>query len=491
MMRTRKVFHMLFGAAVLLLASCARPVEQPPAPRLRFVAPVTLDADQEFRANLGVQNTGAQDFAGDDRFGGQMEIRDASGDLRASAEVVTLRSIAAGDTAWIVEWRGVLSPGDYRLTWGADKYGFVTVAATVVERNGRLYLAEEAPPAVVEPAPSFTEAPAVVDLLPVLPSETAYRQVEIPEAGIRFEIPAGWGQLTPETVWTPEDNHDLRIGFTWTTLEPPFELEAALLPDHAQIVASEPLALGWGDGRSFTLEVYGTAAPGGEQAPVEALEIHALVTLSVDGERRGFDFYVSAPTAEQLAEIGPILTHALETAVFDRPDVSGEDRTAGWPVLSDETYGFQLAHPEDWTHKDLVAQGGGMPGDWPVQRVVIFFPQDWADRFERSGPPEPDAPPAIPALSLEVCVGSETQFRRAYVEPSYSETLTINGVEVVREESGSGEYVTVLYVFQNPANPDVRVLFVDNFSKFANRAAENPEVVELIPVIVGTFAFAQ
>jgi len=88
-------------------------------------------------------------------------------------------------------------------------------------------------------------------------------------------------------------------------------------------------------------------------------------------------------------------------------------------------------------------------------------------------------------------VGPETQFRRAYVVPDYSETLTINGIEVVREESGSGEYVTVLYVFQSLADPDVRVVLVDNFSKFANRAAENPEVVELIPVIVGTFGFVQ
>jgi len=361
-MRTRNVLYTLLGIAVLLLVGCARPVEQPPAPRLTFVAPVTLDADQEFRVNLGVQNAGAQDFAGDERFGGQMEIRDASGDLRASAEVVTLRPIAAGDTVWLVEWRGVLSPGDYRLTWGADKYGFVTVAAAVVARNGRLYLAEEAPPAVVEPAPSFTEAPAVVEPPPVLTPETAtptaYRLVEIPEAGMRFEIPAGWVQLTPETVWTPEDDNDLRIGFTWTTLGPPVELEAALLPNHAQIVASEPLALGWGDGRSFTLEVYGTASPGGEQAPVEAVEIHALIVLSVNGERRGFDFYASAPTVEQLVEIEPVLTRVLETAAFDPPDVPGEDRTANWPVLSDEVYGFQLAYPEDWTHKDLATQGG-------------------------------------------------------------------------------------------------------------------------------------
>jgi hypothetical protein len=132
-----------------------------------------------------------------------------------------------------------------------------------------------------------------------------------------------------------------------------------------------------------------------------------------------------------------------------------------------------------------------MPSDWPVTRVVIFYPQAWADRFERSGPPDPTAPPAIPTLSLEVCVGPEGQFRRAYVAPDRSETLTINGVEVAREEVGSDPYVTVRYVFQSPANPDVRVLLIDNFSGFADRATENPDIVALIPGVIATFEFTQ
>ena len=141
-------------------------------------------------------------------------------------------------------------------------------------------------------------------------------------------------------------------------------------------------------------------------------------------------------------------------------------------------------------HKELQAQGAGVPDDWPVKRVVIFYPQSWADRFEHSGPPDPDAPPAIPALSLEVCVGSEEQFRRAYVEPDRSEALTINDVEAVREETGTGEYVTVQYVLQSPANPDVRVVLIDNFSGFADRATEHPDIVERITTIVATFEFA-
>jgi hypothetical protein len=52
-------------------------------------------------------------------------------------------------------------------------------------------------------------------------------------------------------------------------------------------------------------------------------------------------------------------------------------------------------------------------------------------------------------------------------------------------------YVTVQYVFQDPANPDVRVVLIDNFSRFADRAVEHPDIVELIPTIVATFEFAR
>ena len=222
------------------------------------------------------------------------------------------------------------------------------------------------------------------------------------------------------------------------------------------------------------------------------------MTITSGDERRGFDVYASAPTVEQLAEIKSVLEHALETAALGNPDIIEEEEeeeeeveTANWSVLSDETYGFQLVYPKDWIIKDLNPQGPGTPDDWPIERVAIFYPQAWADRFESSGPPDPSAPPAIPTLSLEVCVGPEEQFRRVYVEPNQSEILTINGIEAIREETGSGEYVTVQYVFQSPTDPNVHVSLIDNLSQFTDRAAGHPDIVELIPVVVATFEFTE
>ena len=88
-------------------------------------------------------------------------------------------------------------------------------------------------------------------------------------------------------------------------------------------------------------------------------------------------------------------------------------------------------------------------------------------------------------------MGPEEQLRRAYVAPDRGQTLTINGIAVARKEVGSDPYVTVRYVFQSPANPDVRVLLIDNFSGFADRATENPDIVDLMPAVVATFEFAK
>jgi len=163
-MKTRTWLYAIAGITALLLARCAPGAEQEPAPQLAFEAPVAINADQESHVRLGVHNAGAQGFPGDERFEGQMEIREAAGTLRASAVVVDLPAIPAGDTEWLIEWRGELAPGAYRLTWGSDKYGLITVEFTVVERNGRLYLAENAPPEeTTGEAEQFT-AQAITDL---------------------------------------------------------------------------------------------------------------------------------------------------------------------------------------------------------------------------------------------------------------------------------------------------------------------------------------
>ena len=517
-MKTKTWLHAISGIAALLLASCAPAAEPEPVPQLRFEAPVAISAGQEFHVSLGLHNADARDFAGDERFEGQMEIRDASGELRASAEVLDLPAIPTGDTAWPLEWRGELAPGSYRLTWGSDKHGFTTVEFTVVERNGRLYMAEDAPPEESTESERLT-AQAIADLAgrlginadqiiveSVTPAEFPDASLGVPEPGMTY----AQADRNPADVVTP--GYAIRLMVDGQGYE-----------YHA---AGDRVVLASGDAG-----VTGTVTVEGVQVTPDAIVVEgrstfpdgtSIQTELLAGDQAAIWWPESAYAVVQDGEWQ--ITVPLDGATLDREtayivyawaqadkapsewrhpagnstrvafpfDLAGPPAPANdWPVISDETYGFQLAYPEDWMYKDLSPQGAGMPDDWPVERVVIFYPQAWADRFEHSGPPDPDAPPAIPALSLEVCVGSEEQFRRAYVEPDRSETLTINGLEAIREETGTGNYVTVQYVFQDPANPDVRVVLIDNFSKFVDRAAEHPEIVELIPTIVTTFEFAR
>ncbi|HDQ73513.1 MAG TPA: hypothetical protein ENN19_15670 [Chloroflexi bacterium] len=128
----------------------------------------------------------------------------------------------------------------------------------------------------------------------------------------------------------------------------------------------------------------------------------------------------------------------------------------------------------------MAAKGSGVPDDWPLERMVIFFPQGWGECFERSGPPDPDAPPAIPAINLEVYLGSEAQYRRVYVEPDVSEQVDVNGTPAIREEEIISEQMRLLrYVFQPVDNDRLRVVLTDNYSGFTERASERARMRRL------------
>jgi hypothetical protein len=129
----------------LIVAGCHAARANDSGPALSFETQMQINSKQEFHVSLGVQNKGPAPFAGDEMFYGQMELRyadgDRAGDMRASAEIVTLSPVAPGETAWPMAWRAQLDPGTYSLTWGAEGYGVTTVDFQVVERDGRLDLA--------------------------------------------------------------------------------------------------------------------------------------------------------------------------------------------------------------------------------------------------------------------------------------------------------------------------------------------------------------
>ena len=147
-------------------------------------------------------------------------------------------------------------------------------------------------------------APAADDqnqAMPPVSDDLTYTRVEVTEASLRLEIPAGWIRPGPEWEWMPSEGGPVALGITWIDLVPPQEAEAALLPQPAQILESEPITLTWGQGRLFTVEVYAPASEGKASATMQSVEMHAIIVVPENGRQRAFDLYTSAPDHTALA----------------------------------------------------------------------------------------------------------------------------------------------------------------------------------------------
>jgi hypothetical protein len=331
--------------------------------------------------------------------------------------------------------------------------------------------------------------------------------VAIPEIGLSFAVPGDWERADPEFVWTLTGDDAIRLGANWVLLEPPMEAEAVLLPSPAQVLDAEPVDLGWAQGRQTTLEVYAPAEEQatGEQAPVVGVETHVLIVVLQGDSRLGVDFYLSATTAEALADYASVLDGMVQSAsMTGLAPAAGQDLTApalvevpaDWQSLTvegaaDAGWRFTLSFPPDWTTKEMNPKAG-MPEDWPTVTMIQLYPQSWADRLERTGAPDPPAPPSYIPLTLEVVVGPEAQLRRAYVPPVATEAWDVNGVTMVREiERDYEEMTPVRYVIQHPDHPEVWIVLGDMISGFVARAEADPDVVDVIPVVVGSLRVEQ
>jgi hypothetical protein len=321
------------------------------------------------------------------------------------------------------------------------------------------------------------------------PGTVDYGRVAFADSGLSAEVPLGWMRLGSQWVWTPTEGSGLLLGVRWADLQPPQEAEPVLLPQPAQIVQAEDIDLPWGGGRLLTVEVLGTASPGDDdRAPIRSVEMHAILIASGNGTRRAYDLYATAPDAAQMDSLGLVLRHAIDTAALaiagEVP--AGQEPPADWVLFQDETYGFSLSMPADWTWKEMITQGPGVPDDWPVVRGVQFYPQAWDAEINRQGPPDPTAKPVVAPIQLEVVVGSADQFRRVYPQPTTSEQVEIGGMQVTVEREFSDSMSIARHVFQSPTDPELYVTLTDQLTGFADRVMGNEAVAEVIPLLLDT-----
>jgi hypothetical protein len=199
--------------------------------------------------------------------------------------------------------------------------------------------------------PSATPEMTVMPVATLEPLDIeAYQDVNLPQADLSFQVPEDWTQRKPELVWSPPDNEGLRMGLSWQDLQPPMEPEAVMLPNHSQVLQSDPVASDWASGRSFMLEVYAPAAQGGG---LESVEAHILLVVQRKAGRRAYDLYASAPTAAELAHLTPALWHMFSSATLLRPAATPTpmDVTAYQELVLPEA-GLAFEVPEHWTRLD-------------------------------------------------------------------------------------------------------------------------------------------
>jgi hypothetical protein len=134
---------------------------------------------------------------------------------------------------------------------------------------------------------------------------------------LALDVPVGWEQVEADWVWLPDPEGLRHVGLKWSDIEPPLLPEAAMLPRNAVTLIAEPIAMSWGTGQRYTVEVYAPAQPsqGAEATPtVLSVETHILIVVQREQGRRVYDLYASASTAGELATLEPVLWRMLSSA---------------------------------------------------------------------------------------------------------------------------------------------------------------------------------
>jgi len=438
----RRLRALMILALMLMAVAACSPGQQAsadPQPILRFETQIsvkeTTGDGYEVDIELGVKNEGRRAFEGDKQFNAQMKLINLKTDkLRATANVVSLDRVEAGETEWIMDWTGILDAGRYRLTWGAEDYEKTAYAEFSVG------------PENVEESESST-APSLCPADGEGSDDCVEPDTDARVAQARADLAAR-----------------LDVSESAITLR---DVTEATFPD-ASLGVPEP-------GKMYAQVI----TPG---YVIELAVDDQVYTYHASGERvvfvRRADEENEPPTAPnprdpESTNPGPVIRE-------------------GWQRFVNDTYGFALAYPSDWMTQSLAIQGPGTPDDWPMVENVMLFPAAWADRFAQSGPPSPGAPPTYPAATVEVIVGPEAQLRRVYPEPTTSESLERNGTTLTTEiDQVSEEIQLVRYVIQHPENPELWIIVNDMISGFPDRFKGNAAVAATVMPIVESMIFTE
>jgi len=142
--------------------------------------------------------------------------------------------------------------------------------------------------------------------------QLAYNKLEIPEAGISFDIPQNWLTLETKTAWSPQASGIPRIGFKW--LNTPLKSSALdILPKNSlNVLGPYQVDLGWERGSLYLVQINVSGKTDSEM--VSVFEIHAVV--SKPEVNIVYDFYTSALNLEQFKNIEVVHQHFIRSGAL-------------------------------------------------------------------------------------------------------------------------------------------------------------------------------
>lgn len=162
----------------------------------------------------------------------------------------------------------------------------------------------------------------------------------------------------------------------------------------------------------------------------------------------------------------PEATRSPQALTGERDEKYIADQIEGWQVYHNTKYGFQISYPNDWVFTEVENDSNQPPiGPECVRLQIMLMPQAWADQLA-AGNNDPNAPVIAP-FCVEVSLGSMEEYRQAYMEPTRSTSLDLNGTMIVREEEQIADTLRIIcYVAIDPSNSQQRITLLDMTSGF-------------------------
>lgn len=151
-----------------------------------------------------------------------------------------------------------------------------------------------------------TSAPANTGSTPAV---TGWKQVQMPDTGMSFEVPQNWQQFGIEYAWGPPASGGPHIGVNVNDVAPGWE-PTGMLPNHSQVLQSTPMDLGWAKATVYTVQLSDSAAEGGS---AQGIQTHII---AIAGGKRAYDFYASGRNSDDMEMLQPILQHMVSTIVL-------------------------------------------------------------------------------------------------------------------------------------------------------------------------------